>query len=44
MSQALSTLHTLSPSQPFSASSSHLAAGTRNFKNGYLKDMFVSKS
>ena len=35
MSQALSTLHTLGRSQPFSAGSSRLAAGTRNLKNGY---------
>jgi hypothetical protein len=50
MSQVLSTLHTLSRSQPFSSSSSHLAAGTRNFKmdigiiHHALKQKYVSKS
>ena len=39
MSQALSTLHTLDRRQPFSAVSSRLAAGTRNFKNGYCYDL-----
>jgi hypothetical protein len=36
MSQALSTLYTLGGSQPFSAGSSRLAAGTKNFKKWLL--------